>query len=88
MEGNDYVAARARAEAKYGFYRHVVVYAAVMLLLLVINLITFSGTFWFIWPFLGWGVAIALHAMRVYYPVDRAAIIDQLTEKELRKPGS
>ena len=84
----DYEKARGRAEAKYGFFIHVVVFTAVMLLLVVINLITSPGTIWFIWPLLGWGLAIALHVMRVFLMADRDAVIDSLTERELRSSGS
>jgi hypothetical protein len=24
------------------------------------------GSLWFFWPFMGWGIAIVLHALRVY----------------------
>ena len=86
-----YEQARARAEAKYGFFVHAVVYAAVMLMLLIINLLTSPGTLWFIWPLFGWGLAVVLHGARVYLMADKNAVIDALTERELkataRKPG-
>lgn len=80
----DYARARERAEAKYGFLVHAVVYAAVMLLLLIINLLTSPGTLWFIWPLLGWGLAVVLHGARVFLLADRNAMVDALTERELR----
>lgn len=67
---------------------HAVVYAAVMLLLVVINLATAPGTIWFIWPLIGWGLAVALHGARVYLLADKAGIIDALTEAELRRSGA
>lgn len=84
----DYEQARRRAEAKYGFFVHVVVFAAVMLLLVVINLLTSPGTFWFIWPLLGWGIAVVLHGARVFLLGERDTIIDAMTEHELRKSGT
>jgi hypothetical protein len=85
MQGNEaYTAARRRAEAKYGFFVHVAVYAAVMLLLLVINLLTSPQSLWFVWPLIGWGLAVALHGLRVFALSDRNAIIDAMTERELR----
>lgn len=80
---DNYRIARARAEAKYAFFVHAVVYAAVMLLLLTINLITSPGTLWFIWPLLGWGLAVTLHGARVFLLTDKNAIVDALTEREL-----
>ncbi|MDU8926272.1 2TM domain-containing protein [Alisedimentitalea sp. MJ-SS2] len=79
-----YAAAKRRAEAKYGFFVHIAVYAVVMLLLLVINLLTAPNTLWFIWPLIGWGLAVALHGLRVFALSDRNAIIEAMTERELR----
>ena len=80
-----YTKARARAEAKYGFFVHAVVFAAMMLLLLIINLVTSPGTLWFIWPLLGWSLAVTLHGAGVFLLADRNAIVDALTERELRQ---
>jgi len=82
-----YAAAKRRAEAKYGFYIHLTVYAAVMVLLLVINLITSADSLWFVWPLLGWGLAVLLHGLRVFVLADRSEIIDSMTRRELDKPG-
>ena len=84
----NYERARGRAEAKYGFLVHAVVYAAVMVLLVVINLLTSPGTMWFIWPLIGWGFAVALHGVRVFLMADRDTIVDALTEYELRHSGA
>ena len=80
-----YAAARKRAEAKYHFFVHLAVYSLVMLLLVVINLITFGGYFWFVWPLLGWGIAIVIHGVSAFAMLDRSHFIDQLTERELRE---
>jgi hypothetical protein len=85
---DEYAKARRRAEAKYGFFVHAAVYAAVMVLLVVINLVTSPGAIWFIWPLIGWGFAVALHGMRVFLLSDRNQIVDALTERELRHSGA
>ena len=85
---DDYERARGRAEAKYGFFVHAVVYAAVMLLLVVINLLTSPGTIWFVWPLIGWGLAVALHGARAFLLADKDAIIDSMTKDELRRSGA
>ncbi|WP_424940412.1 2TM domain-containing protein [Aliiroseovarius sp. S253] len=83
----EYARARQRAEAKYGFYVHLVVYAAAMSLLLVIDLLTSSGTIWFHWPLMGWGIAIVLHGAGIFLLKDKRTIVDVMTERELRKSG-
>ena len=79
--------ARRRAEAKYGFFVHAAVYAAVMVLLVIINLVTSPDDIWFIWPLIGWGFAVVLHGLRVFVLTDRNDILDALTERELRQSG-
>jgi hypothetical protein len=48
-----------------GFKIHFLVYAAVNALLVVINLATTPGKYWFFWPLLGWGIGVAGHAFGV-----------------------
>jgi len=80
-----YELARQRATAKFGFYRHALIYAPVMILLLGINMSAFPGTLWVIWPLLGWGLALGLHGARVFLMPDGSAIIDAMTEQELQR---
>lgn len=87
-ETEHYEKARGRAKAKYGFFVHAVIYVAVMVLLVVINMLTSPGTIWFIWPLIGWGLAVALHGARVFLLADRNTIVDALTERELRHSGA
>ena len=63
-----YQNAKKRVEALKGFYTHLTVYVLVNLLLATINLLTSPGSLWFYWPLLGWGIAVALHALRVFGP--------------------
>jgi len=84
---DEYARARARAEAKYRFFVHAGVYAAVMVLLVVINMLTSPNVVWFVWPLIGWGFAVALHGVRVFLLADRNVVIDALTERELRHAG-
>lgn len=81
---DEYAKARRRAEAKYGFFVHAAVFAAVMALLIIINVVTSPGALWFIWPLIGWGFAVALHGVGVYFLADKSAFVDALTERELR----
>ena len=61
-----YLKAKERVETLRGFYIHLTVYVIVNLGLFFINMITSPETLWFIWPLMGWGIAIALHALRVF----------------------
>ncbi len=61
-----YLKAKERVEALRGFYVHLTVYVFVNLGLFFINMITSPETLWFIWPLMGWGIAIVLHALRVF----------------------
>ena len=61
-----YLKAKERVEALRGFYIHLTVYVIVNLGLFIINMMTSPETLWFIWPLMGWGIAIALHALRVF----------------------
>ena len=86
MENTEaFQSAKKRVEAKMGFYIHLSVYVAVILLLAVINLISSSGSIWFHWPMLGWGFAVALHALAVFIFPDRFTITEKMIEKEMGK---
>lgn len=61
-----YQKAKERVTVLRGFYRHLSVYVIVNLGLFLINMITSPETLWFIWPLMGWGIAVALHALRVF----------------------
>jgi hypothetical protein len=52
--------ARERVRALRAFYQHLIVYAAVMGMLLLINLST-SPSWWVQWPAMGWGLLLVLH---------------------------
>ena len=57
-----------------GFKIHFIVYLAVNALLIVINLLTTPGTYWFYWPLLAWGIGIAGHAFGVLRHTRRSSI--------------
>jgi hypothetical protein len=58
--------AKKRVEALKEFYVHLTVYVLVNLLLFTINMLTSPHSLWFFWPLLGWGIAVVLHALRVF----------------------
>ena len=86
MERNEaYQEAKKRVEAKLGFYTHLSIYVAVILLLVFINLVTSSGIIWFQWPMLGWGISVAIHALAVFIFPNRLAVTEKMIEKEMNR---
>ena len=63
-----YKKAKAKVEALKGFYVHLGVYIIINLGLFIINMLASPGRLWFFWPLIGWGIAIILHALRVFGP--------------------
>ena len=61
-----YQKAKKRVEEIRGFYTHLGVYVLVNSMLLLINITTSPDSLWFYWPLMGWGIAVALHALRVF----------------------
>jgi transcriptional regulator with XRE-family HTH domain len=48
------------------FWHSLIYYVVIMSFLLAVNLATSPAHFWVIWPALGWGLALALRASRVF----------------------
>ena len=55
-----------RLEAKSDFRAHLLVYGLVNALLIGIWAVVGAGFFWPIFPLLGWGIGLALHAYDIY----------------------
>lgn len=77
-----YQLATKRLALKKAFFIHLVVYIAVMLLLIVINL-SFSSTLWFIYPLLGWGIGVAIHGFTTYSKISSSS--QHKIQKEIQK---
>ena len=65
---------RDQAKAKVEFRIHVFTFIAVITLLAIINLLTSPEYLWFIWPMLGWGIGIVVHAIRVYFSLGESSL--------------
>ena len=61
-----YHEAKKRVEEIKGFYFHLVAYILVNAVLIVINLLTSPEYLWFIWPIIGWGIGLVIHAFSVF----------------------
>ena len=92
VDDASYNRAKARVEAKFGFYRHVIIYALVNSLLLVINLLESPEYLWVKWPMLGWGIGIVAHGLGVFSPrwvgSQKEKMIQREMEREKRDTGA
>ena len=61
-----YLKAQKRVEDLKGFYGNLTSYVIVNTGLLILNLVTSPQHLWFYYPLLGWGIGVALHAMKVF----------------------
>ena len=61
-----YQKAKERVAELQGFYINLTVYVIVNLGLFLINMLASPGVLWFFWPLMGWGIAVALHALFVF----------------------
>jgi 2TM domain len=57
--------ARRKVAAMQGFYMHLGIFLAVMLVLAIINALT-GNSWWVQWPLLGWGIGVAFHGLGVF----------------------
>jgi hypothetical protein len=80
-----YQRAKLKAESKIQFYIHLAVFLGVNLILIIVNLKTSPGRLWFLYPFIGWGIAVLLHGLKVLGVFNFSAAKKQLIEKELAK---
>ena len=87
-----YQRARERVEEIKGFYVHLATYLLVNAGLLVINLLTSPGYYWFVWPLFGWGIGIVAHAVGtfgggVFGAAWEERKVNEIVEKERRRRG-
>ncbi len=79
----EYEHARERAKAIQGLYTHLLVYAVINAGLFLINWATRGpdGDWWFYWPLLGWGVAVAIHLVVTFVPAFSPDWADRRAER-------
>ena len=66
MNDEKYIEAKKRVKELKDFYKNLLTYVGVNILLITINLITSPGRLWFYWVTIFWGIAILLHASKIF----------------------
>ncbi|WP_010134108.1 2TM domain-containing protein [Ochrovirga pacifica] len=65
-EQEKYTRAKKRVEELYKFYWNLSSYLVVIPFLIFINYMTSWGFQWFWYPLFGWGLGLALHAIKLF----------------------
>lgn len=65
-ESMAYQKAAKRVEELKGFYSNLISYVIIIPFLAFINYYTSPQYLWFIWPMLGWGFGLSIHALKTY----------------------
>jgi hypothetical protein len=61
-----YYKAQKRVEDLKGFYGNLWSFVLVSAGLAVLNLVTYPQYWWFLYPVIGWGIGVLIHAMSVF----------------------
>ena len=77
--------AKKRVKNKKGFYTHLAIYVIVGLFFYTLNMVTWSGTLWFFFPLLPWGVGILIHYLLEFGIPFTKVLSPEWEEKELAK---
>ena len=85
MNNYRYREARKRVQAKKEFFRHLGTYFVMSVFFFMLNAVTSFGTWWFIWPMLGWGLAVLFHYVDVFGVPGVEPISQEWEEREMRR---
>ena len=86
MENTEaYQKAKKKVEARLGSKAHLTVYLVVNAILVGVNLINSPEYLWFIWPLMGWGIAIFWHAMAVFVFDKKSDVMEKMILEEMDK---
>ena len=77
--------AKKRVEDKKGFYTHLSVYLSVGAFFFAMNMVTWSGKFWFFFPLLPWGIGLFIHFFTTFGIPFMVVLSSDWEEKELAK---
>jgi hypothetical protein len=74
-----------RATMQRAFYRHVMIYVVVNVLLAAVNLLKDPNYLWFQWGMLGWGIGLLVHGLKVYSDRWSGSRREQMIQRELEQ---
>ena len=74
--------ARERVAEIKGFYTHLAIFVAVLVLLFVVDVATGEG-WWVQWVLLGWGIGVLAHAFAIYGSAPK--FISRWEERKVRQ---
>ena len=80
-----YTIAKKKVETRMSFYKHLAVYLGVISLLTILNLTVADDYFWAMWPMIGWGSGLIVHALFTFVFDPEFSLKERLIEKELQK---
>ena len=66
MNEKKYAEAKESVKELKDFYRNLMTYVAINILLIIINLVTSPDSLWFYWVTIFWGIGLVLHASKVF----------------------
>jgi len=65
-EEDKYLMAKKKVENIKGFYGNLIVFIAVNIVLVIINLSTSPNHLWFYWPLMWWGLGVVFHGWKTF----------------------
>ena len=76
--------ARKIAVRKVAFVRHAITYLVVMVGLVLVNNLTWSGYQWWLWVAFDWGIGVVSHFLSAFL-YQSGSMVDRVAKRELEK---
>ncbi len=86
-EDSEFRRAEKIADGKIKFYYHLCSYIVVNIILIIVNVVTTYGYWWFYWVTIFWGIAILVQFLKAFVLNSKmnGDYRDSLIEKEMEK---
>lgn len=85
MSDSNYERAQKKVKEKKEFYQHLISYLVMGVFFYILNMMTSSGSSWWYWPMMGWGIGIAMHYFQVFGIPGIGRIDEEWEQKEIEK---
>lgn len=85
MRDDQYEKAKKRVEEKKKFYKGLSTYLVMSIFFYILNQVTYSGSWWYYWPMMGWGIGILLQYFKLFGIPGLMPVEGDWEEKELEK---